>query len=66
MKRTISGTLGMRELALLHGPRTREETRAAVVELIGRGLTDHDVAGALGLDVQLVRRFVASRQEGSP
>lgn len=62
---TIGGVIGLEELALLHGPRTREELRAATVELLSRGLSDHDVANALGLAVEQIRRFVGERWEGA-
>lgn len=66
MRRTIGGTLGMRELALLHAPRTRDEMRVAVHELASRGMTDYGIAAATGLAVEQVRRMIGERREVTP
>jgi hypothetical protein len=46
------------ELAEAHKPQTAEGIAAAARELVRNGLTDHDVAHVLRLDVELVRRFL--------
>ncbi len=55
---TIGGALGLRELALLHRPRTRDELHVAVHELAARGMTDYGIAAATGLAVEQVRRLI--------
>lgn len=40
-----------------HRPKTREEMRASVHELRGRGMDDHTIARATGLSVEQVRRM---------
>lgn len=55
---TIGDQLGMRELAMLHRPRTRDEMRVAVHELANRGMIDYGIAAATGLAVEQVRRVL--------
>lgn len=55
---TIGGRLDLHALALLHCPQTRDEMRVAVHELASRGMTDHTIAVATGLAVEIVRRML--------
>lgn len=43
-----------------HAPQTAEGLRAAALEMLRSGLTDHDVAHVLRLDVNAVRRLIGA------
>lgn len=47
-------------LAAQHRPRDAREIRVAIFELHSRGLGDHAIASATGLDVAYVRRTLGS------
>lgn len=47
-----------------HRPQTRDEMRAAVHELAGRGMTDYGIAHATGLAVEQVRRLIGETAHG--
>jgi hypothetical protein len=47
-----------RQRAEQHKPRTAEGITAAAREMLRNGLTDHDAAYVLRLDVQQLRRLV--------
>ncbi len=51
-----------RRRAELHKPLTREGIVAAARELLRTGLSDHDVAQVLKLDVQQLRRLVGESE----
>lgn len=46
-----------------HRPHTREEMRVAVQEMAARGMTDHTIAAATKLSVEVVRRMLGERRQ---
>ena len=54
----IGGLLDYRKLADLNKPKDEATLRAAAIELRSRGLTDRDVAEALGLSTDAVTTLV--------
>lgn len=53
----VAPTLGRDQ----HRPQTQDEMRAAVCEMAARGMTDHTIAQASGLSVEMVRRMLGER-----
>jgi hypothetical protein len=52
------GKSSYRERAAQHMPQSKEGLLHAAREMLRNGLTDHDVAHVLRLDVQQIRRLI--------
>ena len=65
-RHAIGGRLDLDALARLHRPLDAPTLRAAAVELRSRGLTEQDIAAALGLTPAAVRQLLAPVQEIQP
>lgn len=58
MTRSIGGALDYRALSELNKPKDVEGMREAARELARSGLTEHGIAAALKLNVQIVREML--------